>query len=337
MSNLIEFQIPSAFTANEIINHPDWIIELTEEDLAEIDTVLEEHLGSNVEYQDITKSKFPLPYFSTKLSYVLDVIENGIGAVLLRGLPVEKYEPIELKKLLWGISLYFGTAIGQSSSGELINEIKNIGLKIGDPKSRYINSKGAAALHSDGCDLVMMLSIAEAKCGGESELASSVAVHNEMLKHYPDLLEVLYEPFYHKLPNWYQGTENYYPLPIFANCQGYFVCTYARYLIEDAQNYTNAPRLSEKQRQALDKLDEIYNSPKFKLSFRLTQGDMILLNNLLVVHGRKEYTDGVVSKRHLLRAWLSHGKSRPLPPEYSIPYRNTAPGSVRGGSLFVKW
>lgn len=100
-----------------------------------------------------------------------------------------------------------------------------------------------------------------------------------MLKHYPDLLEVLYKPFDHKLPNWYQGTENYYPLPIFANCQGYFVGTYLRYLIEDAQNYTNAPRLTEKSRQALDKLDEIYNSPQFKLSFRLKPGDIILLNN----------------------------------------------------------
>lgn len=337
MSSLVEFQIPSAFTANELLNHPDWMIDLTAEEIAEIDIALREHLGSNVEYQDITKSQFPLPCFSTKLSYVLDVIENGIGAVILRGLPVEKYEPIELKKLFWGISLDLGTPIGQSSEGELINEIKDISLKIGDPKSRYINSRGAAALHSDGCDLVMMLSIAEAESGGESELASSVGVHNEMLKHYPDLLEVLYEPFDHKLPNWYQGTENYYPLPIFANCQGYFVCTYARYLIEDAQNYTNAPRLTEKQRQALDKLDEIYNSPKFKLSFRLKPGDILLMNNLLAVHGRKEYTDGATSKRHLMRVWVSHPKSRPLPPEYSIPYRNTAPGSVRGGSLFVKW
>jgi hypothetical protein len=211
MSSLIEFQIPSAFTANELIDHPDWIIDLTAEEIAEIDIALEEHLGSNVQYQDIIKSQFPLPYFSRKLSYVLDVIENGIGAVVLRGLPVEKYEPIEIKKLLWGISLHLGTAIEQSSGGELISEIKNMGLKIGDPKSRYINSKGAAALHTDACDLLMMLSIAEAESGGESELASSVAVHNEMLKHYPDLLEVLYEPFYYKLPNWYQGTENYYP------------------------------------------------------------------------------------------------------------------------------
>lgn len=91
MSSLVEFQIPSAFTANELLNHPDWMIDLTAEEIAEIDIALREHLGSNVEYQDITKSQFPLPCFSTKLSYVLDVIENGIGAVILRGLPVEKY------------------------------------------------------------------------------------------------------------------------------------------------------------------------------------------------------------------------------------------------------
>ncbi|NEQ37560.1 MAG: TauD/TfdA family dioxygenase [Okeania sp. SIO3I5] len=339
MSNLMEFQLPSAWTVNELLEHPDWIIKLTAEEIAELETALQEHLGSNVEYQDITKNQFPLPYLSKKLSYILDVIENGIGAVVLRGIPVEKYEPIEIKKLLWGMSLYLGTAIGQSSARELMNDLKDKGLKIGDPKSRYLNSRGAAALHSDGyCDLVMMLSIAEAKWGGESEIASSVAVHNEMLKYYPDFLKVLYEPFNHKLPDRHQGMmEDYYPLPIFANYQDYFVCTYARYLIEDAQNYTKAPRLSEKQKQALNQLDELYNNPKFKLTFRLLPGDLILINNLVVLHGRKEYTDEATTKRHLLRLWLSHPKSRPLPPEYSIPYRNTAPGSVRGSSLFVKW
>ncbi len=117
MSNLIKFQLPSAWTANEVLEHPDWIIKLTAEEIAELETALQEHLGSNVEYQDITKNQFPLPCLSKKLSYILDVIENGIGAVVLRGIPVEKYETIEIKKLLWGISLYLGTAIEQSSAG----------------------------------------------------------------------------------------------------------------------------------------------------------------------------------------------------------------------------
>ncbi|MBW4674105.1 MAG: TauD/TfdA family dioxygenase [Desmonostoc geniculatum HA4340-LM1] len=335
MRDLIKFDLPCAFTSNELINHPDWIIELTQEEINEINTTLQKHLDPNVEYQNITKNEFPLPSFSAKLSYVLDIVENGIGAVILRGLPVEKYEPVEVKKLLWGISLHLGTAIPQSRAGELINDMKDIGLKDGDPKSRYLNSGGPAPLHSDGCDLLMMLCISQGEFGGESELTSSVAVHNEMLEHYPDLLEVLYQPFDHKLPNWYQGNQEYYPLPIFANCQGYFVCLYAPFLIDHAQNKTNAPRLTEKQRQALDIFNELCNSPKFKLTFMLLPGDILLLNNWVVVHGRKHYTDGTESKRHLQRIWLSHPKSRPLPPEYSIPYGNIAPGSVRGGTTLV--
>ncbi|MDY6807238.1 MAG: TauD/TfdA family dioxygenase [Cyanobacteriota bacterium] len=337
MSNLKEFKLPSAWTANELIERPDWIIELTEPEIAEIDFALKEHLGSYIEYQDITKSQFPLPCLSKKLSYILDVIENGIGAVVLRGLPVEKYEPEEIKKLLWGISLHLGTPVEQSRAGELINDIKDRGLKIGDPNSRYLNSRGAATLHTDPCDVIGMLSIAEAERGGESDLTSSVAVHNEMLQHYPDLLEILYEPFYYKMSNWYQGDKDYCSLPIFADCQGYFVCNHARYLIEDAQKYTNAPRLSQKQKKALDLLDEICNNPKFKLTFRLPSGALLLMNNLVVLHGRKDYIDGVANQRHLLRVWLSHPNTRPLPPEYKIPYGNTAPGSVRVGSLLVKW
>ncbi len=51
-----------------------------------------------------------------------------------------------------------------------------------------------------------------ARAGGESSLASSVTVHNEMLKRRPDLVRVLAEPYYRDrrdevpagMPPWYR-------------------------------------------------------------------------------------------------------------------------------------
>lgn len=337
MPKISELRIPSAFTAEELANNSDWIVELTAAETAEVETALQQHLGPDVRYQDITKSEFSLPCLSTKLAHIIDTTEDGTGAAILRGLPVEKYEPSEIKKMFWGIGLHLGTAIEQSKSGELINDLQDTGLKIGDPKSRWINASGPSPLHTDPCDLLVMLSVEEAARGGETELASCVAAHNEMLRRHPDLLEILYEPLYHKLPDWYEGAEEYYPLPTFSSYQGYFSCTHRRYLVEDAQKHTDAPRLSEKQIQALDKLDEVYNDPKFKLTTRLMPGDLLVMNNLLLVHGRTAFTDDATSRRHLMRLWISHPKTRPLPPEYSLPFRNNEAGSVRGGSLIVKW
>ena len=49
--------------------------------------------------------------------------------------------------------------------------------------------------HCDGSDLVGLLCLKPAKTGGQSKIASSMAVYNQMLASRPDLVEVLRQPF----------------------------------------------------------------------------------------------------------------------------------------------
>ena len=49
--------------------------------------------------------------------------------------------------------------------------------------------------HVDQCDVVCLLS-ANCAFGGKSNLASSIAVYNEILVRRPDLVTVLLQPFY---------------------------------------------------------------------------------------------------------------------------------------------
>src|SRR5262249_49661608 len=95
--------------------------------------------------------------------------------------------------------------------GELMREIRDEGRDVGERYgqirtpaaeapvlSSYARtlSNGPLRFHTDRCDVVGLLCVRQAHAGGISKLASSVAVHNEMLSMRPDLAAVLYEDVY---------------------------------------------------------------------------------------------------------------------------------------------
>ena len=64
-----------------------------------------------------------------------------------------------------------------------------------DPSVRLYRTRARQDFHTDGADLVGLLCLHGRDRGGESRIASSAAVYNEILRRRPDLLDVLYEPF----------------------------------------------------------------------------------------------------------------------------------------------
>jgi alpha-ketoglutarate-dependent taurine dioxygenase len=77
-----------------------------------------------------------------------------------------------------------------------------------------------------------------------------------------------------------------------------------RYWIETGQQKAGAP-LAPDQVRALDALDALLGDPALVVEFDLHEGDVFLVNNHLVAHGRTEYEDADVSsrRRHLVRLW----------------------------------
>lgn len=64
------------------------------------------------------------------------------------------------------------------------------------------------------------------------------------------------------------------------------------------------------------------------------EGDMQLVNNYVIVHSRTDFSDheDPDEKRHLLRLWLAMPGSQPLPDGWVEAFKDTRPGSVRGGT-----
>ncbi|MBU0725310.1 MAG: TauD/TfdA family dioxygenase [Alphaproteobacteria bacterium] len=323
-----------------------WIVELSPADLAEIEAALAHVDRLDIPWHAITQEDFPLQGLKARLAAAREELEEGSGMVKLRTIPVERYSEAQLKRLYYGLGTHLGHLLFQNNRGELMREIRDegaeIGQRYGEVKteqggtflSSYARtlSNGALRFHTDRCDVVGLLCVRQAGRGGVSKLASSVAIHNTILERRPDLLDVLFQPYFRSRFGEEKGMEKTaYPLPIFGLQDGKFTSHYSLTYIEAAEFIPGIPPLSPAQREALTLLQQVAEELSFEMV--LEPGDIQLLNNHVIYHGRTPFQDDAPSGRSrlLYRLWLAMPNSRRLPDDHAILWRDVTPGSLRGG------
>jgi len=325
---------PNDWRGPEMLDRKDWIHQLTLEEVAELVSALTTVRSRGKTMETMTREDFPLPTVSAVIAKARDYLENGAGLFLLRGFPAGDYSKAALRIIYWGIGLHFGTAVSQSANGDILGDVRNLGVDKDSPKGRGYTSSQKLTYHTDSCDVVGLFVLRTARTGGLSMIASSVAVHNEIARIRPDLLEVLYQPFHWSWQGQEEpGTTPYYQQPVFHFHEGKFSCRYVRTHIISGQRFPEVPRLTPLQEEAMALFDSLAGSEQFHFSMMFQPGDIQLLNNHVTVHSRTAFEDydEPERKRHLLRMWMSVPNSRALSPAMSTIFRDQRSGAVRGG------
>lgn len=257
------------------------------------------------------------------------------GFVVLSGFPVGVLDGSSVTAAYWKFGLALGCPVSQSLKGDLIGRVEDRGADISDPNQRGYESSSALPFHADRTDIVGLLCIRSSPSGGYSRLVSSKAVHDILRREEPDLLAELYRP----LPNDRRGEQPsgeapWCDIPVFSQVGSSFAARYVRRFIEGSQRHSEAPRLSTRQRAALDALDAILKRPGISLDMALRPGDLQLINNFHILHARTAFpgaSAGNESSRLLLRLWLASADSPKLPALYMPLYGATGSGLYRGG------
>jgi hypothetical protein len=325
-----------------------WIRMFSPAMLDEIDAALRAVQRRGIAWQAIGRDDFPLPSLAALFADIRAELEDGSGMVKLRGLPVARYAEEELRAIWFGLGAHLGMPVFQNASGEVMRAIRDEGAEIGRRYgqieqgergekpflSSYARtlSNGALRFHTDRCDVVGLLCVRQAKAGGVSTLASSPAVHNLMLERHPDLAEVLFRDIWRsRLGEEKGGDKVAYPLPVFGVSDGRFTSHYSLTYIEAAQLLPHVPRLTAQQREAIETLMALAKELAFEMT--LEPGDIQLLNNHVIYHGRTPFEDDRTTgnDRLLLRLWLATPNSRALPAGQEVLWGSIAPGARRGG------
>jgi alpha-ketoglutarate-dependent taurine dioxygenase len=319
MNDILRDQIldRSAWTADTLKNTDDWIVHLSTRDLAELDAALKASHPRGAGYEHINREHFTMPHLAATAQGWIKEIEHGRGFVVIRGLPVERYDEASLYALYWGLGCHFGDAIVQNYEGRRINEVRSRGHSYEEVNIRAYATASHLGFHNDPSDLTCLLCVRAAKTGGMSRVASAAAVYNEILTHHPEFLEPLYKGFHHDVRG--EGPSGDFDevtetrIPVYSYCDGKLSCTLNSKAIATARVKMGGA-LSTLERAALDYIEERAMQPDLRFEFMLEPGDIVMMNNFSVLHARTAFEDwdDPARNRLLLRLWLNLHEGRAL-------------------------
>lgn len=150
---------------------------------------------------EVNQTTFPLPGLHSTLRSISNEVHNGHGFKVIRGVPVTKYSHEENFIIYAGIASHVAPIRGRQDhqwqgkpADVVLAHIKDLTgtadpNKIGSPA--YTAEK--QVFHTDAGDVIALFALSEAAEGGESFLASSWQVYNELAAKRPDLIRTLSE------------------------------------------------------------------------------------------------------------------------------------------------
>lgn len=306
------------WTAETMRDPSAWTEALTKAEQDELDRALRVAQAKSGDLLEIGPADFPLPTLSERLQRIKHRLIDGPGVVRLRGIDRGRYDNDQMCLIYWGIGAHLGKPWAQNARGHVLGDVTDQGKAAHDPTSRG-NEIGGLKLpfHCDGSDLVGLMCLDPGAEGGLSRVANAVSLHNLLVRERPELAAALYEP----LPYDFRGEQRsggkpYYLVPGFTEWgQRLFMRLIPPYIFA-SQRHATAPRLTDAQREALVTIDQMAEAGRYNVEMAFEAGDIQLINNYHVLHGRAAYQDAPGRVRHLKRLWLETDSYPSRPPYF---------------------
>ncbi|RLU83019.1 hypothetical protein CTZ27_28950 [Streptomyces griseocarneus] len=241
--------------------------------------------------------EFPGVALADLATRVTQRLWNGRGFVVIRGFPVDGRTDQECAAMCRRFAASLGSTPRPADPGDLVTVTDNAGLG---------KTNRALALHTDRTPaphpprLLGLLCVRQAAQGGETLLASGHTVHNRLLTDTPWALPRLYQDFHFGRGPGFDRLR-----PVFQRYGADLRVHYNRRGIERAQHEAGAP-LTPDDQASLDAVDQILSDPRTLLRIPLHPGDLLWMDNTVVLHGRTAFTDppGPHARRCLARVWV---------------------------------
>ena len=257
---------------------------------------------------EFTKEDFPLKNLSVAIQKWRDAVQHGMGVQVVRGLPVDEWQPEESEIVFWCLGLHMGRPGGQNVKQDLLGHVTDTGSAVKDSSVRLYETASNIAYHCDAADVVGLLCLKSAKSGGRSRIVSSVRVFNQLIAQAPELTARLFEPV--RLDVRSEGNKTRSKFISVTPCRfdgttlrTFYHADYFRSVVR----HGTAGQLTPLEKKLFDEYEAIAADPKYYVEMDLQPGDIQFLSNHTMLHARTEYEDheDPGQKRHLLRLWLS--------------------------------
>jgi Taurine catabolism dioxygenase TauD, TfdA family len=291
----------------------DWNLKIPDAVLAEIRDMVAVMRGDPLPMLLQTPDMYRLPEATKLLARAKQIMDEGVGFVLLDRIPVEEMSEEEARGVYWVLSKLIGRPVAQKWNGTPMMDVRDTGKKP-TPGSgvRLSQTSVDLAYHSDNAhndapaQYVGLLMLRAAKDGGLSRVKSFYTVHNYLLTHHPEKLKRLYKPmFWDRMREHRPEDSLVFNAPIFKFEDGKLIARLGIIQIRNAYAMIDGG-IDKETEQALAAVEEAFDEEESVAEMVLSPGQMQFLNNAIIGHSRTEFFDHdeVERKRHLLRIWL---------------------------------
>jgi alpha-ketoglutarate-dependent taurine dioxygenase len=302
---------PRAWRSNTIDDRHAWYYPLSPRCLDALDETIRRLREQPRPALELCAAELPIAGCAGEFQPIRSALEHGRGFAILQGPTRQRYSPQEMQVCYWLIGQLLGRPIEQNVQGALLYDVRDTGQDV-RYGARFSVTNAESSFHTDNsfgdgiANYVGLLCIQPAKSGGLSQVVSGYSVHNELLAHHRDMLEVLYQPLHiDRRGGLRPGDTPTVQHPVLSWDGHGLTYRYLRYWIESGHEKIGQP-LSHTQRRALDTLDEVAHDPSLRVEFALEPGDLFFINNRWILHNRTAFEDHAEpeQRRHLVRLWL---------------------------------
>ncbi len=296
----VDDRVPAAWHVADLQTDQSWRFALDDTATAHLAKIVKQAYDPARSLFDYSREEFDLGPARETIASAMQEALHGRGLAMIHGLPREDLSEQEFELLNWAIGLHTGVARPQGRATQYISAVRNVGTDYRSAAGRGFSSNARLDFHADGADLA----------------------------------EIAHQDFYFSRQQ--EETEDETPAygqPLFDTCDGRIFGKWNRNRVQSAQNIDGVPRLTDRQRETMDKMDEILSRPDVMFTMYLAPGDMQVINNHVLLHSRTDFEDFEEPQRRRLlhRLWLAPPDSVRLPLSWWDFYRSTEPGTVRGG------
>ncbi|MGC4768472.1 TauD/TfdA family dioxygenase [Micromonospora sp. DT44] len=311
------------------IEEDDWLVTVPS---AIVDDLLD--IQKEVEAHGVDAARIPEDKLQRVGGFLRGVADervlSGRGFAVLRGWPVSGIEDIDAG-VIKTVSPLLGPVFEQPTArdGAIGTISQAMTAKVlatvrsgAEPAPEPSLSVEAQPMHTDNASaqegevpggrpdigILGLLCMKQAPDGGRSVLASAPAVYEWLAANRPDYLRILCEK------RWWGGRPTatlkdgpFVEDSVFRNYSGKLVARFSIGALDRGRDFHPGSVTAEDQ-ELIRSLPKVIEDAGLATELRLQAGDLFLLDNTSIFHGRTGFVDSPnpEERRHLLRLWIKH-------------------------------
>lgn len=285
---------------------------LTAEALDQIGTALAFVKANGLSLDTVEQEDFRVPAFARDVAALRGRLDTGRGFLVIGGLDAAALTEAQAEIVAWALCNYLGRPIRQGIDHDRrLFTVADKGAANTDP-TRIGASPARSRKHTDnGCleprppDYLGLFCVRSATEGGDSTIISARTIYETIAAERPDILPLLFKTYHFRAPqaHVWPSLAPTVQKPIFDTASGELRIHYARVMVEPGMEMAGTP-LSPAERAALDILDEVVERPELNFRHVLQPGELLVMNNRVLLHGREAFPPGASGGRTLKRLWM---------------------------------